>query len=172
MRRYNEAIDHYVKAAQLTPTFQVAVYEVGRVYLAQGDQEGARQITDNLEPYLRDLLLKEMELVESVEKDGATSNPNPLVFNIDQETRPTILRMEKPQYTLMARDHNIQGIVALSVVFGANGKITGVRIIRDLPYGLTAQALIALQKVKFRPAMKDGRPVSVRGKLEFSFNLY
>jgi hypothetical protein len=47
-----------------------------------------------------------------------------------------------------------------------------VRIVRDLPYGLTAQALIALQKIEFKPAMKDGKPVSVRGDLEFSFNLY
>ena len=41
-----------------------------------------------------------------------------------------------------------------------------------MPYGLTAQALIAMQKIKFKPAMKDGKPVSVRGMLEFSFNLY
>jgi hypothetical protein len=78
----------------------------------------------------------------------------------------------KANYTSMARDHNIQGIVALGVVFGVNGKIRGVRIIQDLPYGLTAQALIALQKIKFKPAMKDGKPVSVRGMLEFSFYLY
>lgn len=172
LRRYNEAIDHYVKAAQLAPTYHVAIYEIGRVYLAQGDQEGAIQISDKLEPYLRDLLLKEMEIVETGEKGGATSDPNPLVFKMDQETHPTILRMEKPKYTLIAHDNNIQGIVELGVVFGANGKITGVRILRDLPYGLTAQALIALQKIKFKPAMKDGTPVSVRGTLEFSFNLY
>jgi Gram-negative bacterial TonB protein C-terminal len=58
------------------------------------------------------------------------------------------------------------------VVFGANEKIGGVRIIQDLPYGLTYQALMALQKIKFKPAMRDGKPVSVRGNLEFSFNLY
>jgi hypothetical protein len=41
-----------------------------------------------------------------------------------------------------------------------------------MPYGLTAQALIAMQKIKFKPAMKDGKPVSVRAMLEFSFNPY
>jgi tetratricopeptide (TPR) repeat protein len=172
LRRYDEAIAHYVKAVQFDQTYQEAVYEIGRVYLAQGDQEAARQVTYKLDPYLRDLLLKEMEIVEWGEKGGATSDPNPLVFNMDQEIRPTILYREKAKYTSMAKDHNIQGIVALGLVFGVNGKIRGVRIIRDLPYGLTAQALIAMQKIKFKPAMKAGKPVSVRGMVEFSFNLY
>lgn len=116
--------------------------------------------------------IKEMEIVEWDEKGGATSAPNPLVLKMDQEIRPTILHREKAKYTSMAHDHKIQGIVVLGMVFGANEKITGVRIIRDLPYGLTAQALIAMQKIKFKPAVKDGKPVSVRAMLEFSFNLY
>jgi TonB family protein len=113
-----------------------------------------------------------MEIVEWGEKGGATSGPNPLVINMDQMTRPTILHREKAKYTSMAQDHNVQGVVALGVIFHVNGKITGVRIIRDLPYGLTAQALIAMQKIRFKPAIKDGEPVSVKGMLEFSFNLY
>jgi len=172
LRRYDEAIAHYLKAVQFDPIYQEATYEIGRVLMAKGDQEGARQIPYKLDPYLRDLLLKEMEIIEWVEKGGATSAPNPLVFNLDKEIRPTILHSEKAKYTSMAQERNIQGIVVLGVIFGANEKITGVRIIRDLPYGLTAQALIALQKIKFKPAMKDGKPVSVRGSLEFSFNLY
>ena len=60
----------------------------------------------------------------------------------------------------------------MGVVFGVDGKITGVRIIQDLPYGLTAQAIIAMQKLKFKPAMKDGKPVPVRATLELSFKLY
>jgi tetratricopeptide (TPR) repeat protein len=171
LRRYDEAVEQYLKAVQLAPSYQVAIYEIGRVYLAQGDQERAMQVADKLEPELRDLLLKEIKIVEWVENGGATGNSNPVVFKMDPETQPNILFMEKPKYNLFALDHNIQGIVVFGVVFNANGKITGVRIIRDLPYGLTAQALIALRKMKFTPAMKDGQPVSVRGKLEFSFNL-
>jgi len=172
LRRYDEAIAYYVKAVQFDPTYLEATYEIGRVLMAKGDQAGARQITDKLDPYLRDLLLKEMEIIEWVEKGDATSGPNPLVFKLDKEIRPTLLHSEKAKYTSMAQEHDIQGIVVLGVIFGANEKITGVRIIRDLPYGLTAEALIALQKIKFKPAMKDGKPVSVRGSLEFSFNLY
>ena len=172
LRQYNEAIACYVKAAEIAPAFQEAVYEIGRVYLAQGDQEGARQVSNKLDPHLKELLLEEMKSGELDEKGGATDAPNPLVLKTKNKTRPTILHAEKAKYTSMAHDNNVQGIVILSVVFGANEKITGVRIVNDLPYGLAAESIIALQKLKFKPAMKDGKPVSVRGRLEFRFNLY
>jgi len=113
-----------------------------------------------------------MEVVESADKGGAADDPNLPVLRTDSESRPTILYREKAKYTSMAHEHNTEGVVVFSVVFAANEKITGVRIIRDLPYGLTAQALIALQKIRFKAAMKDGKPISVRVPLEFRFNLY
>lgn len=172
LRRYDEAIAHYVKAVRLAPAYQEAFYEIGRVYLAQGNQEGARMVAQKLNPYLGDLLLKEMEIVEWGEKDPAANDPNPRVLEMNKETKPTILYKERAKYTDSARQHKVQGTVVLEIVFDVNEKITGVRIIRDLPYGITAQTLIALQKIKFKPAMKDGKPVSVRGRIEFHFSIY
>jgi hypothetical protein len=127
-------LGQYVKAVQVAPTYQEAAYEIGRVCMTQGDHEGARVITGKLDPYLRDLLLKEMEIVDWIEKDG-TISPNPLVLKMDDETRPTIQYKEKADYTSMARDHNIRGIVILSMFFGANKKIGGVRIVQDYLMG-------------------------------------
>jgi TonB family protein len=85
--------------------------------------------------------------------------------------RPKILYKEKAQYTQEAKDKKIEGTVVLSVVFGADGQIGDIRVIRGLPHGLTQKAIEASSKIRFEPAMKDGRPVSVRGKLEYSFKL-
>ena len=60
----------------------------------------------------------------------------------------------------------------LSLVFGADGVIRDIRVERGLPYGLTEAAIEAAKTVQFKPAMKDGQPISVRGKLQFSFSLY
>jgi len=86
--------------------------------------------------------------------------------------RPTILYREKAKYTEVARTNRIQGSVILSVVFSQEGTITDIRVVRCLPDGLTRKAIAAAQVIRFNPAMKDGTPVSVRGSLEFSFNLY
>jgi TonB family protein len=85
--------------------------------------------------------------------------------------RPTILYKEKAQYTQEAKDNKVEGMVVLSVVFGADGQIGDIRVIKGLPHGLTQKAIEATSKIRFEPAMKDGRPVSVRGNLEFAFDL-
>jgi TonB family protein len=85
--------------------------------------------------------------------------------------RPTIQYKEQADYTQEAREKNIQGVVVLSVVFGSDGTIKAVRVERGLPYGLTEKAIEAARAIRFEPAMMDGNPVSVRGNLEFSFNL-
>ena len=86
--------------------------------------------------------------------------------------RPTILYREKAKYTEEARQNKVQGVVVLQVVFTADGRITSIRTVRGLPDGLTEKAIEAAQKIRFNPATKNGQPVSVRGTLEFTFNLY
>src|SRR5215813_7935632 len=88
------------------------------------------------------------------------------------DLRPKLLYREKARFTDKARDEGVQGTVVLQVVFNVNESITDIKVIRGLPYGLTENAIDAAKKIKFTPAMKDGTPVSVRGSLEFAFNLY
>jgi TonB family protein len=88
------------------------------------------------------------------------------------ELRPTILYREKAKYTEEARQHKVEGTVVLTVVFGADGRIQDIRTVRGLPEGLTETSIEAAQKIRFQPAVQNGRPVSVRATLEFSFALY
>jgi hypothetical protein len=44
--------------------------------------------------------------------------------------------------------------------------------LQGLSHGLTEQVIVAAHKIRFTPAMRDGKPVSVIGSLEFTFNLY
>ena len=101
-------------------------------------------------------------------KQGANSTTLPMSANL----RPTISYREKAKYTEVARINRSQGTVVLSVVFSVEGEIKDIRVVRCLPDGLLQNAITAAQKIKFDPAIRNGTPVSVRGQLEFSFNLY
>lgn len=94
------------------------------------------------------------------------------IYQMSDALRPKILQRDAALYTVKARDEKIQGRVVLQVVFAANGKLTNIVAIKELPHGLTEQAMGTAYRIKFTPAMKDGKPVSVRGNLEFAFNLY
>ncbi len=99
---------------------------------------------------------------------GATGS----IQQMTSSMRPTILYKEKAAYTQEAKDNNVQGTVVLSIVFGVDGQLRDIKVVRGLPHGLTEKAIEAAQKIRFEPAMKDGQPVSVRGVIEFTFNLY
>ena len=64
------------------------------------------------------------------------------------------------------------GIVVLRCIFSSKGTVTHIFVIKGLPGGLTESAIEAARKIKFTPAMKDGRPVSMWMQLEYNFNFY
>lgn len=86
--------------------------------------------------------------------------------------RPTILYKERAKYTEDARANKIQGAVVLELTYTADGRITDVKVVRGLPDGLTESAIESAKRIRFQPAMKNGQPIAVRGRLEFNFTLY
>jgi TonB family protein len=88
------------------------------------------------------------------------------------EQRARVLFKPEPAYTEEARRNQTQGTVMLSVIFASNGDVVQIRAVRTLPFGLTERAIAAARQIKFVPAVKGGRPVSVFMQLEYNFNLY
>jgi len=88
------------------------------------------------------------------------------------DERVRLLVKPEPHYTEEARRQGVVGTVILRVIFSSTGEITQIRAIQGLPLGLTERAIAAAREIKFVPAKKDGRPVSVFMQLEYNFNLY
>ena len=103
---------------------------------------------------------------------GPASGTGHEVFVESRDLRPTILYKERAKYTEDARLNQIQGTVVLSVIFGADGRIHDVRALHSLPNGLTEEAMSVAQRIRFNPATRGGKPVSVRSTIEYNFTLY
>ena len=103
---------------------------------------------------------------------GPTTGSGNGLPDMSETLKPTILYREKAKYTEEARQHKVEGTVMLTIVFGADGGIHDIRTVRGLPDGLTETSIEAAQKIRFHPAVQNGKPVSVRATLEFSFALY
>ncbi|HEY3581962.1 MAG TPA: energy transducer TonB, partial [Pyrinomonadaceae bacterium] len=71
-----------------------------------------------------------------------------------------------------ARRNAVTGTVILKVIFAASGKVTNIVVVQGLPDGLTERAIVAARKIKFVPATKEGKYVSMWFQLEYNFNLY
>jgi len=104
-------------------------------------------------------------------RGGLTGNYGPLRGSeVDEKAR--LLSKPEPHYSEEARRQGITGTVVLRVVFTSTGEVTQIRAIQQLPFGLTERAIEAAREIKFQPAKKSGRPVSVYMQLEYNFNLY
>jgi TonB family protein len=86
-------------------------------------------------------------------------------------SQPSLLFKIEPEYSEEARKAKYQGTVTLQVIVDENGKPRDVRVTRALGLGLDEKAIEAVQKWRFRPAQKDGKPVAVVATIEVNFRL-
>jgi TonB family protein len=82
-----------------------------------------------------------------------------------------ILSKPSPVYTEEARHLGIQGEVALSVVFQANGAIKVTGVVKSLGHGLDQAAEQAAAQIRFKPAYRAGQPTDLPATLRVEFRL-
>lgn len=87
-------------------------------------------------------------------------------------TKVKILQKSEPGYAERARSAAIEGTVILRAVFSSAGTVEHILILRSLPAGLTEASIQAAKKIKFIPATRDGKPVSMIMELQYSFHVF
>lgn len=103
---------------------------------------------------------------------GGGGDYNRIFSGKEVNSKARVLSKPEPQYTEEARKNQITGTVVLRAVFTSGGQVTSIRAVNGLPFGLTERAIAAARQIRFTPATKDGRPVSMYIQLEYNFNLY
>lgn len=131
---------------------------------------------DALESYLR-LVSSDSETAtwkDQLEtlKVYARQSPTTIYSSSEVTTKVRVLSKPEPVYTSRARSAGIVGTVILRAVFTAYGTVENILVLRSLPGGLTAESIQAAHRIKFTPAIKDGKPVPVFLELQYNFNLF
>lgn len=103
---------------------------------------------------------------------NGTTDYNKVFSGKDVTQKARILSKPEPTYTETARKYSVTGTVVIRAVFSSSGEVTQIRVISGLPHGLTTMAVDAAKGIRFIPAAKDGRDVSMWFQLEYNYNLY
>jgi TonB family protein len=94
------------------------------------------------------------------------------VYPVGQDVQaPKLLFRAEPKYTEAARREELQGIVLLELIVDQNGLPTEIEVLSPLGLGLDEAAVDAVRTWRFKPGMKDGKPVRVRATVETTFRL-
>ena len=86
--------------------------------------------------------------------------------------RARVITKPEPSYTIQARQNQVTGTVVLRAILSVSGAVENITVVRELPDGLTGKAIDAARRIRFIPAIKDGRFVSTWIQLEYNFDLY
>jgi len=92
----------------------------------------------------------------------AKTSPPRIVYKVDPQLSEEAMKKQK----------NGQGIVLLSLTVGTDGLPKNVKVESGLGPGLDENAIQAVEKWKFEPALKDGKPVETPIHVEVDFHLY
>ncbi|HEY1806340.1 MAG TPA: TonB family protein [Terracidiphilus sp.] len=86
---------------------------------------------------------------------------------------PVPIYQPEAEFSDEARRAKYQGLCLVSLIVDAQGNPQDIHVARALGMGLDEKAIEAIQKYKFKPAMKDGKtPVPVMITIEVDFRLY
>ncbi len=121
-------------------------------------------------------------IIEGPSLEGSTSQetrkPGPGTGIIElpvgfDATPPQATWRPDPAYTDEAIRHHVDGIVVVSFLINAEGDVTDVELKSPpLGYGLDEGVLGTVRTWKFRPAMRNGRPVPVRVGFKMTFRYF
>jgi TonB family protein len=84
-------------------------------------------------------------------------------------TPPKVIHAEDAEFSDEARRKGVEGYVVISFTVSEKGKPTDLRVVKSLGYGLDEKALESVRQYRFKPAMKDGKPVAKEVSVEVNF---
>ncbi len=109
-----------------------------------------------------------------VARGPSDSNGTPRRLQVGGRVSPPVpLVQPEAEYSDYARKKKISGICLLGLVVDVYGVPQNIHIVKGLEPSLDQKAIEAVQKYRFKPAMKDGTiPVPVVVNVEVNFRLY
>lgn len=85
---------------------------------------------------------------------------------------PRQIHAPKPKYPKSERKAHRQGTVKLKLVVGPDGVPHDIAVSQALSADLDKAAIDAVNRWKFAPAIKDGKPIAVEIAIEVEFHLF
>jgi protein TonB len=103
---------------------------------------------------------------------GTGSNYGGGVFKVGGGVAaPQVLSAPEPTFTEEARQAKVNGKVLVYLQVSPEGRPMHVRVIKGLGMGLDEKAVEAVRQYRFKPALREGHPVTVEMNIDVNFQI-
>jgi TonB family protein len=101
-----------------------------------------------------------------------SDSPSGLCSKKDPHCSPPVPTYQpEPNYSSQAQKAHFQGVCTLYLIVGTDGRPTNIRVLSSLGMGLDEEAIKAVKKWRFKPAMRDGKPAAAEIAVQVAFHL-
>lgn len=157
-----------VSSASVTTTTSPA--QAAQLLNAALDTVFARNLDDSMIVSLPDFWQRYYHAI-AAHSEFRPSDPNVLRQNsVDQPAR--LLTRVEPASNAYAQANEIAGMALYHVVLDAQGHPQQIAVSRPIGFGLDENAVEAIRRSTFQPAMNDGKPVPVLIDVFVEFRIY
>jgi tetratricopeptide (TPR) repeat protein len=165
---YDGAIAEARTAIEQREFFPAAFQFISTAYFLRKDYENSLAILqDFLKRFPTDSHIGAMRGRIAVIRQVAALPATPVVSNPD-----TAAKLPSPptlQPTDAAKEHKVTGAVTIEATFTDRLTVENPVVVQGLGYGLDERALLVILAMRIEPAIKDGKPVAVRQKIQVNF---
>uniref|UniRef100_E6PXG4 TonB C-terminal domain-containing protein n=1 Tax=mine drainage metagenome TaxID=410659 RepID=E6PXG4_9ZZZZ len=136
------------------------------------DQALDRVFATSFDQTMRASMPEFWQLYFTAQESGKDFQPASVLSRgaVDQQAR--LLTSIAPDSNDYAQANGIAGRALYRVVIAANGKPEQIAVMRPIGFGLDENAVAAIRKATFQPAMKAGQPVAEALDLAVMFRIY
>jgi len=94
-------------------------------------------------------------------------------FSSNKFDKPPVATYIAPAvFSEKARKAKYQGVVLVSTVIDEQGNPTDIKVVKSVGMGLDEKAVESVNRSRFQPAIKDGKPVAAQITIAVNFRLY
>ncbi len=87
-------------------------------------------------------------------------------------SEPVVVYQVEPEFSDEARRAKAEGSVTVDLWVDKDGRPSHVHAVQGIGMGLNEKAEEAVKQYRFKPAMENGKPVTVEMNVEVIFHIY
>lgn len=104
---------------------------------------------------------------------GSGGNMGGGLYHVGGSVRPpALIHQVDPEFSEEARKAKFSGNVQVYLIVDEQGLPSHVRVVRGVGMGLDEKAVEAVRQYRFKPAMRDGKPVRVDLYIDVNFQIF
>ena len=138
------------------------------VYVDGGFRFALLPEPEKVAPHRDNSAVSKHECIEVTVQSG--SGPVQVVRQGGAVTASRLIKRVQPEYPEIARREGIQGTIRMRAIIGADGAISGVRVISGA-CSLSKSAYDAVKKWKYSPTLLLGKPIEVDTTIDVIYSL-